>query len=155
MHPCLILVWPRVTWETKISHVDPRGILNAFVALKFKQFLVKMQLPLLTSNAMDTDQVKYFKHQDGEYVPAAWDQPGGQTSPKDWCGVVFKVIRVIVLFIPTLLGELFRLLLQQHGNEAQIDPWPAGIGDWRWQWTRTVSVSAVGQGGLSGGSCRY
>ncbi|EDS45307.1 short-chain dehydrogenase [Culex quinquefasciatus] len=60
---------------------------------------------------MDTDQVKYFKHQDGEYVPAARDLLGRQKSPKDWYGIVFKVMRVIVLFIPTLLGELFRLFL--------------------------------------------
>ncbi|KXJ81671.1 hypothetical protein RP20_CCG018281 [Aedes albopictus] len=55
-------------------------------------------------------QVQYFKHKDGEYAPASKEFTKSKNAQK-WENFVAKLVKVIVMFIPTLVMEWYKILL--------------------------------------------
>lgn len=56
-------------------------------------------------------QVQYFKHKDGEYQPASSEFTQKGQTIKKWEKIIFEVIKVVVLFVPTLLVDWYKILL--------------------------------------------
>lgn len=55
--------------------------------------------------------VQYFKHNDGEYVLASRELLEASRASKCWLDILARVVKVMVLFIPTLVYELVRFFV--------------------------------------------
>ncbi|XP_055610118.1 uncharacterized oxidoreductase YoxD-like [Uranotaenia lowii] len=58
---------------------------------------------------MAQEPVVYMKHKEGEYLAASKDSI--RNSPHNQVEILIKIVKVIVLFVPILLAELYRLLV--------------------------------------------
>lgn len=56
-------------------------------------------------------QAQYFNHKDGEYVPASKEFTKKGQTPRKWEEFVVHVVKVVLLFVPTLLMEWYKILL--------------------------------------------